>query len=219
MNESQSLVTPDALVPFGKYRGRSVSEMRSDTNYMQWLTMQPWFRERFGAMYVFVTQGVQQRDSPTPEHNALQARFVDAGYRLAVLNALGVTLAAPPLFECEFMNWDVVFPRVASDGTLDGWHNGPGGDGYGGRRSICAFELKPTVGDEFPAIARKVKARATGMQEGGYLNGRLATQPAQCGLRVVAFDQWVSVTPLDTVQQMFRDIVWLQLPTWPLPQS
>lgn len=64
------------IVPFGKYKGRPVVDLISDRSYTDWLAAQPWFRERYGNVYNLVLNtGSAPQDSP--EHNALQARFLD----------------------------------------------------------------------------------------------------------------------------------------------
>lgn len=64
------------VVPFGKYKGRLVEEMVGDDNYVQWLTAQDWFRERYANLYqIVINRGGEP--SETPEHNALQVRFLE----------------------------------------------------------------------------------------------------------------------------------------------
>jgi hypothetical protein len=74
------------LVPFGKYKGQPVEAMLGDTGYREWAMAQPWFRERYPAIHqVIVNYGGEPAD--TPEHNAMQAAFLDAelAYGLAAL--------------------------------------------------------------------------------------------------------------------------------------
>lgn len=64
------------LVPFGKYKGRPIYELIADRPYTDWLAAQPWFRERYGTVYNLVVHtGATPQD--TPEHNAMQARYLD----------------------------------------------------------------------------------------------------------------------------------------------
>jgi hypothetical protein len=50
--------------------------MVADRGYCDWLMAQPWFAEKFRDVYnVIVNYGAVPQD--TPEHNALQARFLD----------------------------------------------------------------------------------------------------------------------------------------------
>jgi uncharacterized protein (DUF3820 family) len=64
------------VVPFGKYKGHSVEELIADTGYLEWLSAQTWFRERYVGLYqIIINRGVEPQDSP--EHNALQVLFLD----------------------------------------------------------------------------------------------------------------------------------------------
>ena len=65
-------------VPFGKYKNQSITSLMKDTKYIQWLKQQKWFKERYGEIYnIVVLNNFQNEDQPTPEHNKLQAKFLD----------------------------------------------------------------------------------------------------------------------------------------------
>jgi hypothetical protein len=76
------------IVPFGKYKGRDILEvLETDPSYLQWLTGQEWFRDR----YVYLHQTIINRGSEpedTPEHNALQVLFLDHAFCLKFCLAL-----------------------------------------------------------------------------------------------------------------------------------
>jgi hypothetical protein len=76
------------IVPFGKYKGRDILEvLETDPSYLQWLTGQEWFRDR----YVYLHQTIVNRGSEpedTPEHNALQVLFLDHAFCLKFCQAL-----------------------------------------------------------------------------------------------------------------------------------
>lgn len=79
------------IVPFGKYKGRPVVDLIADRDYTDWLAAQPWFRQRYGNVYnLIVNTGAQPQD--TPEHNKMQARFLDHD---ACLNLLRRWLLSP----------------------------------------------------------------------------------------------------------------------------
>lgn len=64
------------VVPFGKYKGEPVERLVADTDYCEWLASQTWFRERYARIYqLVVNYGAEPQDSP--EHNEMQARFLD----------------------------------------------------------------------------------------------------------------------------------------------
>ncbi|WP_046869308.1 hypothetical protein [Microvirga massiliensis] len=64
------------VVPFGKYKDQPVEVMISDQEYCTWLLAQPWFAERWRDLYQSVVNAGGKTDD-TPEHNRLQARFLD----------------------------------------------------------------------------------------------------------------------------------------------
>jgi hypothetical protein len=76
------------VVPFGKYKGQPIESMRADAAYCDWLMAQNWFRERYTPIYQIIVNNFGE-PSETPEHNRLQARFLDDGFCLELLRALG----------------------------------------------------------------------------------------------------------------------------------
>ena len=67
----------DKIIPFGKYRGQPVEVLLADDKYTQWLQAQAWFAERFKDLAVAIANGSKAEE--TPDHNAMQARFLDKG--------------------------------------------------------------------------------------------------------------------------------------------
>jgi len=55
------------LIPFGKYKGQPVEVMAQDKQYAEWLTAQPWFRDKFAGLYTVIINKFQE-PSETPEH-------------------------------------------------------------------------------------------------------------------------------------------------------
>jgi hypothetical protein len=79
---------PSAIViPFGKHKGATVAELlEQDPAYAQWLLGQGWLAERFAELHAaIVARGAGTDD--TPEHNAIQARFLDPVFRAAFLQS------------------------------------------------------------------------------------------------------------------------------------
>lgn len=78
---------PSALiVPFGKHQGLTVAELlERDPNYVQWLLSQNWLAQRFAQLHAAIlTRGAAPDDSP--EHNRIQARFLDPLFRTAFID-------------------------------------------------------------------------------------------------------------------------------------
>lgn len=71
------MTTPGAeIVPFGKYKGQPAEVLIADEDYRDWLTSQPWFRERYAVLYqTVINYGGEPQDSP--EHNEMQVSFLD----------------------------------------------------------------------------------------------------------------------------------------------
>lgn len=77
------------VIPFGKYKGQPVEAMAADQQYIEWLMGQSWFRDRYQNIYTLVVNNFTE-PSETPEHNALQTRFLDAPFAIATARALGL---------------------------------------------------------------------------------------------------------------------------------
>lgn len=82
-------MTEARIVPFGKYKGQPVEALAVDKQYVDWLTAQPWFREKFQPIYNVVVNNFGA-PSETPEHNAMQALFLDNGYVVGLGLHLGL---------------------------------------------------------------------------------------------------------------------------------
>lgn len=78
-------------VPFGKYKGQPVENMLANRDYMNWLELQPWFRERFSHLMRQPTQIDQSQK--TPAHNKLQVLFLDFEYAKAFARVCDTRLA------------------------------------------------------------------------------------------------------------------------------
>jgi uncharacterized protein (DUF3820 family) len=71
------------VIPFGKYKGRSVHDIAAqDPAYLQWLMQQDWFVEKYQWLIVNITN-IHATAVETPAHNAMQVRFLDEAYRNA----------------------------------------------------------------------------------------------------------------------------------------
>ena len=74
------------MVPMGKYKGQPVEVMAEDKPYVEWISSQAWFRDKFASLHQMLSQSQVSND--TPEHNAMQAKFIDWHYALAATFAL-----------------------------------------------------------------------------------------------------------------------------------
>lgn len=132
----------ESQVTFGKYKGQPVATMLADQNYVSWLTQQPWFEKSHTKIYqIIVNGGMLSEEACTPEHNAMQLRFLEPEVQ---------TVFDSPQF--EHGNWDVIARHVRSA------YDDEAGE-YFKLRTPVGIELKPSIGDDYPAILRKVIAR------------------------------------------------------------
>jgi uncharacterized protein (DUF3820 family) len=79
---------PSNIVPFGKYKGRLIEEVLiDDPAYIEWLTAQDWFRTKFMVLHqVIINRGAEPEE--TPDHNAMQVRFLDDEFCIRFLRHL-----------------------------------------------------------------------------------------------------------------------------------
>lgn len=129
-------------IPFGKHKGRMLVEvMAEDPQYVDWIMQQAWFAEKFKPLYELAKAGADGHADHTPEHNAMQARFLDPAYCAALVLAGGNALSwlSGALFEDIA---DVRFLVKGERGLREAW-----------------VELKPSLGDDYPAVIRQVKAQ------------------------------------------------------------
>jgi len=85
---TESTTNNGVVVPFGKYKGQPVHVLRNDPRYVEWMLGQDWFRERYQPLYQVIINNFGE-PAETPEHNALQARFLDEDLCRGLLAALG----------------------------------------------------------------------------------------------------------------------------------
>jgi len=159
------------IVPFGKHKGRLIEEVLvDDPGYLQWLAGQAWFRDKYVNLY----QIVINRGSPpeeTPEHNALQVKFLDEQFCRRFLRCL-VSTEFPFEIEVDFEDRGVdvvlVIPNKRRDALDEPWRSIFRHDRlikmaqYNfEREATLTIELKPTVGDDYPAVLRQMKANGS----------------------------------------------------------
>jgi uncharacterized protein (DUF3820 family) len=177
---------PSAVViPFGKHKGRTVAELlATDPAYVEWLTAQGWLAQRFAELHTaLLTRGAGSDD--TPQHNALQARFLDPTYRCAfLLAALGrealsaeredtrkdheywgkeikrLRLTEQPPWRGT-LRTEARFEQRGLDIELFWGFDAISIDKYS-TTSRLAIELKPSLGDDYPSVMRQMGRLAAG---------------------------------------------------------
>jgi hypothetical protein len=177
-------------VPFGKYKGQPLEILLSDTSYITYQKQQPgfmkWLEENHVTIYNIFTTGAQQVQD-TPEHNKLQARFLDKKFQLAFAElASGFTIAhhckeTLKCFDASRHYSDKVniehknnrinhYQSIMKDQLIAhtdvSFEHGydvdleiDESDGYIQYSFFKTFriEIKPFVGDNYPAVLRQMK--------------------------------------------------------------
>lgn len=166
------------LIPFGKYAGQPIDQLANDPQYAEWLTGQNWFREKHRDLYQIVINNFAV-PTETPEHNQLQAKFLDHQLLIELAQMCGIwrrnirsfkaisqekdfvsmhedhdQFEVEELqFECK--GFDVVFVCNRGQYSIE-WR-----DGKQSKGRICTqtfgVELKPSLGDDYPAVLRQIK--------------------------------------------------------------
>jgi hypothetical protein len=77
-----------AIVPFGKYKGQPVDVMAMDDNYVEWCLSQGDIREKYPDFVSIIINNFQE-PAETPEHNKMQALFLDDDFVKKFLIASG----------------------------------------------------------------------------------------------------------------------------------
>lgn len=78
--------TPEVL-NFGKYKGQPVEVLAQDKQYADWLMAQDWFKERYSSLRTLIVNNFNTV-AETPEHNSMQALFVEDDFVEKVVNKL-----------------------------------------------------------------------------------------------------------------------------------
>lgn len=165
------------LVPFGKYKNQPIAVLAQDKDYCEWLTGQGWVAERFPEIHTVIVNNFAE-PSETPQHNALQLRFLDEGLRLKVATCVALWLRLGerafypgtyqpffaachmPVFEEQGIDvlWDVSlwcpdFSRYAGETPQGKFVSAE--TYYWDTISLrIAVECKPSLGDDYPAVLR-----------------------------------------------------------------
>lgn len=177
-NENTALI-----IPFGKYKGRTVDEViELDPNYRQWLLGQAWLAEKFVELHTALLNSGKQIDD-TPEHNLLQARFLDDRFVKAFLKTIDREIEINKI-EFEVNGIDVLI------------------------HGCFAIELKPLLGDDYPNVIRQIgKYKNNRSMVSWRINNSryrlLDGNIVSLGGYFVIAEKFYSVVPLRSVKEIF----------------
>jgi hypothetical protein len=162
------------IIPFGKYKGQPIEVLMQDKQYLEWLQCQDWFKNKYQTINTLIINNFQE-PSETPEHNKLQAMFTDEQFCIKVASLSNQFInfntdyfndwskgnlkqKEEKIIDKEITSASCKFERNSIDVELSysyeyNWHWGAKGGGSLGRLLI---ELKPEIGDDYPAILRQM---------------------------------------------------------------
>lgn len=108
------------IIPFGKYKGQPIEVMAADQKYVEWLMQQPGIKDKYPNVYNTIINYTQE-PAETPEHNAIQIKFLDPEFQKAfVLHVISDT-AREKVKDWEFfatVKFEVGHPPI--DVTIEG---------------------------------------------------------------------------------------------------
>lgn len=167
------------VIPFGKHKGTPIEVLKeTDPKYLDWLSQQDWFREKYANFYqVIINHG--NEPSETPEHNALQLKFLDLDFKRAAWLLISGETEVPEQIHAEYEQ-DGIDVLLAADGNH------------------IAIELKPVMGDDYPAVVRQVRGYKSVVKR------RYGDHAPWLGVIVGEFQSQVAT--LDQLTDLFADI-------------
>lgn len=138
------------FITFGKYKGQPIEVLASDPKYCEWLSCQDWFRSRYSSIYnVIINNFVQTED--TPEHNRMQALFLDNSFCKAAVELYSlrnldvVDCIYSTRFEEDGFDVFIVYYVLSEDCKFK-------------HKEELYVELKPSIGDDYPSVLRQIKS-------------------------------------------------------------
>ncbi len=155
----------ESIVPFGKYKGKPVEVLISDEKYLEWCEQQPALVTRYKSVFEAIKNLIGTSDF-TPEHNQLQARFLeDEDLLKKIFTKVTQLFSWPNGFEAaKFTYTKLVFEPTFNHVSFDlaicfNIHSETifsDGTAYKNSHNAAIFmELKPVIGDDYPKILRK----------------------------------------------------------------
>ena len=141
------------VVNFGKYKGKCISELLSDSNYIEWLKQQSWLEKHKNIYNIIINQNFESNNnSKTPEHNKLQNLFLSKDNQKKLINIFKLESykIEKIIFEDKF-NWDFCLYMSDLNPIDESWET------WSYDLNVYCCELKPTLSDDYPCVLRKMK--------------------------------------------------------------
>jgi len=165
------------IVPFGKYKDQPVEALAQDKQYIDWLMGQDWFNARYPQLRTVIINNFKE-PAETPEHNKMQGKFLNDDFCIAFAKT-----AFPSDFEDRTYN-DLIYKEPCKN-RIDKSFEVNGVDvslqldirfkhidclpdskeqhieideSRVFQSTWIRIEVKPAVGDDFPAVLRQMRA-------------------------------------------------------------
>lgn len=162
------------LVPFGKYKGKPITELLADTQTLNFYKDANILQKYPNIYNICVNQTIttNNQSSKTPEHNKLQILFSDNKINTIKLLRRVIFNTNSPIpnksrydfrVECEgIFNWDIIVGDISiykcvCDATCMECECDGSEKNY---NDIC-IEIKPLLGEDYPAVKRKMDTQIT----------------------------------------------------------
>lgn len=147
------------IIPFGKYKGQPVDVLMNDKPYLEWLQSQEWFTSRYQNINTLIINNFRE-PTETPEHNKLQALFLDDNFLHQFINHLKNKYASRFIYDRKVdsgkwtkhqfddNDWDelvrakITFEEKGIDVVWGCYLN---------------IEIKPALSHDYPAVLRQMK--------------------------------------------------------------
>lgn len=163
------------MIPFGKYKGQPIEVLEHDPQYADWLAQQDWVKDRYPQIVNIIINKFGENEE-TPDHNAMQAKFMDRRYCALAADTIdifepdtrwpdtvgiGLSRELPGKRPREITDVSQVicevvhFERNAIDVTFAALHLHPRVNEI--VWAVIKAELKPSVGDDYPAVLRQMR--------------------------------------------------------------
>jgi hypothetical protein len=171
-------MSASSVVPFGKYKGQPIEVVLRDAEYARWVVAQPWVKDRHPEFWSEV-MGTNPSPDDTPEHNKMQALFLNRGFRIKFalqrwmrtdgferfqqyLMENGVDLSAVELSDRtteDNLSFDFEYGPTSIDVMLR-WgelHFNYQGLEFDILTENASIECKPILGDDYPRVLRQMR--------------------------------------------------------------
>lgn len=204
------------VVPFGKYKGQPIEVLAADPKYVEWLNGQGWVKDRHPQFYTVIINNFQE-PSDTPEHNALQALFLDDALCMRFLSTVADMTARRDHFrQLKSKKFEVGGVDVLL--SYDRWPPGiqfkaKGQDVKPEKMPSlvvyflkCGIEIKPSIGDDFPAVLRQAQNMRNVDQKCVLFRDFVATSVTFDQVRSMFSTSGVMIFSLDEVNQAEPDM-------------